>query len=155
MAAQALEAQGVESYVLNIGGNIRILGSGPDGSGWVTGIRDPLQPDEGDFTLRLRLQDTACVSSGAYERYYTVDGQRYHHIIDKDTLYPAVYYAAISVVTKDSGLADALSTALYCMPYEQSYALAQSLDGVEVLWILPDGEQRFTPGMAELIAPET
>ena len=154
MAARALEAEGVEGYVLNIGGNIRILGSRPDGTGWVTGIRDPLQPNDGDFALRLRLQDTACVSSGAYERYYTVDGQRYHHIIDKDTLYPAAYYAAISVVTKDSGLADALSTALYCMPYEESCALAESLEGVEVLWIMPDGEQRWTPGLEELIAPE-
>lgn len=151
MAARALEAEGVSGYVLNIGGNIRILGTRPDGSGWVTGIRDPAHPNDGDFALSLRLSDTACVSSGAYERYFTVNGERYHHIIDKDTLYPAAYYAAISIVTKDSGLADALSTALYCMPFEQSYALAERM-GVEALWIFPDGEQRMTPGLEALVS---
>lgn len=67
-----------------------------------------------------------------------VDGEKYHHIIDKDTLYPADYFESLTVVTKDSGLADALSTALFCMSYEDGLALAEKL-GVDVLWILPDG----------------
>ena len=67
-----------------------------------------------------------------------VDGKKYHHIIDKDTLYPADYFESLTVVTKDSGLADALSTALFCMSYEDGLALAEKL-GVDVLWIFPDG----------------
>ena len=129
MAAQKAETLGCESYVLNVGGNIRIIGTKPDGSGWNPGIRDPQDPD-GSFAVSLDLSDTACVTSGTYERYYMVDGEKYHHIIDKDTLYPADYFESLTVVTKDSGLADALSTALFCMSYEDGLALAEKL-GVE------------------------
>ena len=149
-AAEYLANERAFGYVLNIGGNIRCVGDRPDGSGWVTAIRDPLAPSE-RYACQIRIRDTACVSSGVYERFYTVGGRQYHHIIDKDTLYPAAYYDSLSVVTKDSGLADALSTALFCMPWEESRALADSLDGVEVLWILHDGEQRSTDGFSGLI----
>ena len=153
-AAEFLERDGAQGYVLNIGGNIRCIGDRPDGSGWVTAIRDPDRAAEG-YACSLRIRDTACVTSGVYERYFTVGGVRYHHIIDKDTLYPAAYYASLTVVTRDSALADALSTALFCMPYEDGAKLAQSIGGVELLWIFPDGEQRSTPGFAELIEEPT
>ena len=150
MAARALEDEGVTAYVLNIGGNIRILGDKSDGSGWVTGIRDPQAPDEG-FALRLRLRDTACVTSGVYERYFTVDGERYHHIIDPETLCPAAYFSSLTVVTRDSGLADALSTALFCLPLGQGMALVESLDGVEAVWIDHEGNISLSSGAEELI----
>lgn len=137
-------------YVLNVGGNIRIIGTKPDGSGWVTGVRDPLNSDTG-FAVNLLLSDTACVTSGSYERYYTVDGVRYHHIIDKDTLFPADHFSSLTVVTKDSALADTLSTALFCMSYDDGLKLVSGMDGVDVLWIYPDGEIKYTPGLAPLI----
>lgn len=149
-AAETLRARGAEGYVLNIGGNIRAIGTRPDGSGWTTGIRDPLEPDV-SFALRIGIADTACVSSGVYERFFTVAGTRYHHIIDPDTLYPAGYYTAITVITEDSGLADALSTALFCMDYAESSALVASLEGVEACWFFPDGSFRSSPGFAALI----
>jgi len=149
-AAEYLEAVGAESYVLNVGGNIRIIGAKQDGTGWVTGIKDP-QDAENRFAISLRLKDTACVTSGVYERYFIVDGQRYHHIIDKDSLYPADYFASLTVLTKDSALADALSTALFCMPYEEGLALVSAMEGVDVLWIFPDGEIKYTPSVEELI----
>ena len=148
MAARALEAEGVSSYVLNVGGNIRIIGTKPDGTGWVTGVKDPQNTSE--FAIKLRLADTSCVTSGVYERYYTVDGVRYHHIIDKDTLFPAEYFSSLTVITKNSALADALSTALFCIPYDDGAALAEKL-GVDVLWIFPDGEMKYTPGIEKLI----
>ena len=147
-AAEYLRADGAEGYVLNVGGNIRIIGTKPDGGGWVTGIRDPNDPD-GGFAAELTLSDTSCVTSGIYERFYTVDGVRYHHIIDRDTLMPADYYASITVVTEDSGLADALSTALFCVPYEDGLRLLRDLDGVDVLWIFPDGEIKLTDGLKD------
>lgn len=149
-AAEYLERDGATGYVLNIGGNIRCIGDRPDGSGWVTAVRDPDNASE-DFACRIRILDTACVTSGVYERYFTVNGQRYHHIIDKDTLYPANYYLSLTVVTRDSGLADALSTALFCMPWEEGLKTVEAIGGVEALWILPSGEQRSTPGFAALI----
>ena len=146
-AAEYLEQENAEGYVLNVGGNIRCIGARPDGSGWVTAIRSPDKAAE-DFALRINIFDTACVTSGVYERYFTVDGVRYHHIIDRDTLCPAAYYDSLTVITKDSGLADALSTALFCMPWDESANLAEGLEGVDVLWIFPDGEQRSTEGFA-------
>ena len=92
------------------------------------------------------LADTSCVTSGSYERYYTVDGVRYHHIIDEATLFPADYYSSLTVVIKDSALADALSTALFCMPYEDSAPLGRKSRRRGFLWIFPDGEIRYTPG---------
>lgn len=149
-AAEYLEQEGAVGYVLNIGGNIRCIGDRPDGSGWVTAIRDPDKSAQ-DFACRIRIRDTACVTSGVYERYFTVNGTRYHHIIDKDTLYPAAYFGSLTVITRDSALADALSTALFCMPMEEGMKLAESIGGVELLWIFPDGSSQSTPGFADLI----
>ncbi len=141
-AAERLKAAGADGYVLNIGGNLRLLGAKPDGSGWVTGIQDPRR--SGEYAAKVVLQDTSCVTSGDYERYYTVDGVRYCHIIDKDTRMPARYFSSVTVITPDSALADALSTALFCMSYEDGLALVQTLENVQVLWILPDGTQYQT-----------
>ena len=149
-AADYLFAQEAYGYVLNVGGNIRIIGTKPDGSGWVTGIRDPNDSD-GNFALSLLLSDTACVTSGIYERFYTVNGVRYHHIIDKDTLYPAGYFSSLTVITEDSALADCLSTALFCMSQEDGQKLIDEIGGVEVLWIYPDGSMASTEGLAGLI----
>ncbi len=153
-AAEYLEREGAAGYVLNIGGNIRCIGDRPDGSGWATAIRDPDDSAEG-YACRIRIRDTACVTSGVYERYFTVNGRQYHHIIDKDTLFPAEYYTSLTVVTRDSALADTLSTALFCMPLEEGMALAERIGGVEVLWIFPDGTQTSTPGFAGLIEEQT
>lgn len=149
-AAEYLEANGVTSYVLNIGGNIRIIGSKPDGTGWRTAITNP-HSDE-NYAMYLNIKDTSCVTSGDYERYYTVDGVRYHHIIDKDTLMPSDYFSSITVITADSGLADALSTALFSMSYEDGIALLEKIDEeVEVLWIEKDGTQLKTEGLTKYI----
>lgn len=149
MAAKRLIEMGVTSYVLNIGGNIRIIGTKPDGSGWRTGVKDPSDPST--YAIYLNLANTSCVTSGVYERYFTVGNTRYHHIIDKDTLMPSEHFTSLTVICEDSGLADALSTALFCMSYEDGAALVDSLDGVEVLWILPDGEIKMSEGLKALV----
>lgn len=148
-AAEYLRNAGGESYVLNIGGNIRIIGKKPDGSGWGTGIKDPADPET--YALTITLSDTSCVTSGDYERFFVADGVKYHHIIDKDTLMPASYFSSISIITANSGLADALSTALFSMSYEDGLALVNKLGGVEVIWITPDGEMYQTDGIKDLI----
>ena len=152
MAARYLESIGCNAYVLNIGGNIRIVGSRLDGSGWNTGVTNPrrLTPDDPAYSLYINIKDISCVTSGDYERYYTVDGKRYHHIIDKDTLMPADYFSSITVLVKDSGLADALSTALFAMPYEEGLELVESLEDVEVIWIDKDGKVTYTSGVTPI-----
>jgi len=149
-AAEYLRGIGAEAYVLNIGGNIRIIGAKPDGSGWVTGLRDPNSAD-GGLATKLVLKDTACVTSGVYERFFTVEGVRYHHIIDPDTLFPANYFASLTIIAQDSALADALSTALFCMPYADGLAMIEAMEGVDAVWIFSDGEIRYSSGLEDCI----
>ena len=149
--AELLVSRGVTSYVLNIGGNIRIIGAKPSGNGFVTGITNPDKTSDESFVARINIKDTSCVTSGSYERYYTVGDKNYHHVIDKDTLYPAEYFTSVTVICKDSGLADALSTALFCMSYEDGRSLISRIGTVDVLWVRPDGEILMTDGMKKLI----
>ena len=147
-AADFLSAEGKLGYVLNVGGNIRIIGTKPDGSGWVTGIKNPKDPST--IAVNITIADTSCVTSGSYERFFIADGKKYHHIIDPDTLFPAEYFDSVTVITPDSGVADCLSTALFCMSYEEGLKLLESF-GAEALWILPDGEKLYSPGMEQLV----
>ena len=132
-----------------VGGNIRIVGTKPDGSGWVTGVKDPANTEQ--FAVKLMLTDTSCVTSGSYERYYTVDGVRYHHIIDPDTRMPLTNFDSVTILCNDSGKADALSTALFNMTIPDGKVLLENLEGVDAIWVLPDGSYDCTEGFAKLI----
>jgi thiamine biosynthesis lipoprotein len=151
MIGKMLKEKGISSYVLNIGGNIKTIGEKKNGEGWLTGITNPDKTSSESFACRVEIKNISCVTSGDYERYFTVGDKKYHHIIDKDTLMPSEHFASVSIITKDSGLADALSTALFTMSYEDGLALVTSLGGVEVLWITPEGEQHMTDGFKQLI----
>lgn len=147
-AGQYIESLGKSAYVLNIGGNIRIVGTKPNGDSWSTAVIDP--KDRENFALHIYLADTAFVTSGDYIRFYVVDGKRYHHIIDPDTLFPSDYFASVSIYCKDSGLADALSTALFSMSYEKGLELAEKLD-IGVIWIYKNGDIKYTQNLKNLI----
>ncbi|MEY8356249.1 FAD:protein FMN transferase [Lachnospiraceae bacterium 54-53] len=144
--AQYLEAKGIDHILLSVGGNIRAIGRRADGKPWKLDIQNPDMESEKKAIDTLDLDGLSLVSSGDYERYYTVDGARYHHIIDRDTLMPAAYFRAVSVVCKDSGWADALSTAVFNMPYEKGLAFVEGMEGVEVMWVMPDESIRTSSG---------
>ena len=146
-AAGLLMEIGVTSYVLNIGGNIRAIGEKTTGEGWTTGITNPDKTSEESFVCRVIVKDTSLVTSGNYERYYVVDGKNYHHIIDPKTNMPAEYFSSVSVFANDSGLADALSTALFCMSYEDGLKIVGDIGGAKVIWVTIDGEVKFTDGI--------
>ncbi len=149
-AAQYLIENKKDGYVLNIGGNIRIVGNKPDGSKWTTGIKNPNDPD-GNFPIKISIANTSCVTSGIYERYYTVNKVRYHHIIDEDTLMPANYFSSVSVITESSALADALSTALFCMSKEDGEKVIARIGNVDVIWIYADGTVEYTENVKNFI----
>ena len=148
MAAQLLISRGITSYVLNIGGNIRAVGEKPSGDGWLTGVTNPNNSSDEPYITKLTIKDTSIVTSGNYERFYTVDGVDYHHIIDPGTLMPANYFSSVSIITRDSALADALSTALFCMSYEDGLALVNSIGGVEVIWVDLEYNVKHTAGIS-------
>ncbi len=142
--ARMLEAEGIEGYVLNVGGNVRTIGTKPDGEWWTVGLEDPTNTEE--QIAHLSLSGQSLVTSGSYQRYYVVNGERYHHIIHPDTLMPATGYLSVSVICEDSGLADALSTALFCMPLNEGLALIESIPNAEALWVEESGEQTVSSG---------
>ena len=142
-----LVSLGADNMALNIGGNLRTIGIKPNGDKWVTGITNPDKTSDESLICRVKMGDTSLVTSGDYERFFFAGDVKYHHIIDPDTLYPAAYFPSVSIFAKDSGLADALSTALFCMSYEEGKALADSIDGVEVVWITFDGTILHTDGV--------
>ncbi len=146
-AALYLEEKGISGYLLNVGGNVRCIGTHPNGDPWAIGIENPDTANTAvPHIAYLQLADKSLVTSGSYQRYYTVDGVRYHHIIDPATLMPAAYYRSVSVLCTDSGRADALSTALFSMPFEEGKALIEGLPDAEAMWVFSDGEQRYSTG---------
>ncbi|MBE6676394.1 MAG: FAD:protein FMN transferase [Ruminococcaceae bacterium] len=147
MVARQMEQKGIAGYVINVGGNVRTLGAKPDGSGWTVGIENPADDAE-DYLAYLQLDGESLITSGSYQRYYVVEGKRYHHIIDPVTLMPADYFTSVSIVCDSSADGDALSTALFCMTYQEGLALIESLDGVEAMWLTVDGKQYYSSGFS-------
>lgn len=139
-----LKAQGYSGLVLDMGGNLCAIGTKPSGEGWISGIRNPLyfEGDENPYTRTVTLLDGSLVTSGVYERYHTVDGVRYHHIIDPISLRPENRYLSVSVQTSHSGVADALSTAIFNMSEAEAEAFVSSLENTEVTLIFPDGSYK-------------
>ena len=146
MVAQELEKMGVSGYLLNVGGNVRAVGTRADGKAWTVGVENPDESEEKPYVAYLGLADGSLVTSGAYQRYYVVDGKRYHHIIDPETLMPSEVFLSVSVFCKSSAMGDALSTALFCLDLESGKALMESIDGAEAMWVLQDGTTEKTPG---------
>ncbi|MBO7303639.1 MAG: FAD:protein FMN transferase [Clostridia bacterium] len=151
--ARELEADKISGYVLNVGGNIRIIGEQAGGEPWSVGIENPFGDPSEPYLKYLSLKTSAVVTSGSYQRFYVVGGKSYHHIIDPATLMPSERYTSLSIVCRDSGLGDALSTALFCMSIEDGRALVATLEGVEVMWVTPDGKITTTDGFSALEMP--
>ena len=142
-----LEEQGIDGYVLNVGGNVRTIGTRPEGEKWTVGIENPGFPNsEEEFIAYLKLSGESVVTSGAYQRYYVVDGKPYHHVIDPDTLMPSEDFLSVSIICMDSGLGDALSTALFSMSYEEGKALIESIEDAEAMWTTHEGEIMYSSG---------
>lgn len=146
-----LRQAGMKYALISAGGNIKIIGA-PIEAGktkWGIGIQDPFGGAEG-YIETLFLDKGSVVSSGDYERYYTYQGKRMHHIIDPKTLMPADYFSQVSILTEDSALADFMSTTLYLLPYEDGYKMAQEM-GLEVMWVFKDKSIKTTPGLEKVM----
>lgn len=151
MAARYLEEKGYLTYVINVGGNVRTVGTKPKGEHWLAGIENPNVDSDEPYIEYLGLSGESVVTSGSYQRYYTVDGKDYHHIIDPETLMPAQGYLSVSVVCKNSAQGDALSTALFCMSPREGLALVESLDDVEAIWVMEDETRQTSSGFSKYV----
>ena len=125
-------------------GNVCATGSKyEDGTPWVVGVENP---DGGEYLRKISITDGAVVTSGDYQRTYEVDGKQYHHIIDPATGMPSEYWRSVTVVCDDSGLADALSTALFLMPLEEGKSLVAQCNA-KALWVDGTGQIYTTEGL--------
>lgn len=141
-----LRAGGATSALIDLGGNIVVLGQ-KGKSDWRVGIKDPANTAE--LCAVVSGSDLSVVTSGIYERGFTKDGVRYHHLLSPETGEPVQNeLASVTIVSKSSVQADALSTACFVMGEEKGMALAASLDGVEVLFVRRDGTIRATAGLS-------
>ncbi len=145
-AAEYLITNGKTGYMINAGGNVRTIGTKPSGESWIVGIQNPDMDENEPYAALISIDDLSLVTSGDYQRYFMVNGVRYHHIIDPKTLMPSGQYRSVSVLCSDSGLADCLSTALFNLTITEGKRLLQTFDKVEVLWILSDGSIQMTAG---------
>ena len=141
------DERGIESGIAALGGNIYCRGMKSDGRRWTVGIRDPQAAD--GYVGLLSLSDCFAVTSGGYERWFEDEnGNRYHHIIDPKTGYPAHSGLTSVTVVSDCGTAaDALSTALYVLGADRAIGLWRELGGFELVLVTEDGRVLVTEGL--------
>ncbi len=138
---------GVKSAYINLGGNVSVVGTKPDGSPWRIGLQNP-RGLEGEYIGILNIVNKTVVTSGDYERYFIKGGVRYHHIIDPKTGYPSKSDLISSTIVTDKSIeADALSTATFVLGLERSKKLLSSLKGVEAVFVTKDKKIHVTDNL--------
>lgn len=146
LATELLRENGVESALLNLGGNVQAIGSRPDGTPWRIGLRSPF--GEGSFAA-LEISDRAVVTSGGYERFFTDEnGVEYHHILDPETGKPAHSGIISSTIIGGEGrLCDALSTAVFVMGLDRAEQLWRQRNDFEMVLVADNGRIYITEGL--------
>lgn len=138
-----IEAGEISAALISLGGNVCAAGTKPNGEAWQIAVQNPRG---GDNAATVSIASGYVVTSGDYQRYYTVNGVRYNHIIDPDTLMSADKHASVTVISSDGALADALSTALFIADIDEGRAMLNRVDGAEAMWITHDGSITQTGG---------
>ena len=151
-AARIAAAADVKRAIIDLGGNIVALGwrqrRRAESLPWRIGIQNPLNEQRGTYIGILLAHDTSIVTSGVYERFFESDGKRYHHLFSTANGHPVENgLLSVTVVTKSSTAADALSTAVFALGYEQGKALIDSIPDTGAIFIFDDCRVRITGGI--------
>lgn len=151
LMAQLLAERGVESAIISLGGNVKTLGTKPNGAEWIVGINSP----KGNGLVgTVSVGEMSIVTSGSYLRNFTENGQLYHHIIDPATGYPADSgLVSVTVIAPSATLADGLSTAFFVMGKDKAAECAEKL-GVDVVFIT-ESSIFVTKGIKEKFTPDS
>jgi thiamine biosynthesis lipoprotein len=138
---------GIDSALINLGGNVYAVGNKPDGNTWNIGVQNPLNT-RGQYLGTVSVTDKSVVTSGNYERYFIKDGKRYHHIFDPKTGYPSEKgIISATIVSEKSIDGDALSTSTYVLGLEKALKLIESIKGVDAIFITSDKKVYVTSGL--------
>ena len=119
------------NWLLNLGGTVAAKGVKPHGESWQVAVSNAVT---GGTLCTVALKDALCATSSDSQRYFIVDGIRYSHIIDPDTLYPPTLHRQVTVICGDGTLADALSTVLFLLPQEEGEKLAERCHA-KAMWL--------------------
>lgn len=146
------EEKGFASGLISVGGNVRSIGKKADNEEqWNVGIQNPDTESENNIIKTVELSNVSLVTSGNYERYYTVNGKEYNHIINPETLFPSDYFASVTIICEDSGFADALSTAVFCMTLKEGKKLINSIPETEAMWVYNDSQIEYSEHFEDII----
>ena len=130
-----LKEEKLESALINLGGNIYVLGSKEDNQPFSIGIQDPTQP-RGNSIGNIKVSDKSVVTSGIYERYLKKDDKVYHHMLNPNNGYPFDNeLSSVTIVSDQSMVCDALSTTVFGLGVEKGLELVESLDDVDAIFI--------------------
>ena len=145
---ELLKANGVQSALINLGGNVVVLGSKPDGSPFTIGMQKPFD-EQGKAIATLSLSDSSLVSSGVYERYFRQDGRLYHHILDPASGYPVENgLFGVTILSGSSMEGDALSTTCFVLGLTEGMKLIESLPDIEAVFITEDYQLHPSSGLS-------
>lgn len=146
-----LQDSGLPIYgIINAGGNIKTIGHKPDGSPWQIGLTDPRQPDQQMGILELQANE-AVATSGDYQKYFDVNGKRYHHLLNPTTGYPGEGHHSVTVITENGFDSDYYSTLLFLLPTQEALALAEQLPELETIIVSQDNKVYVSSGLTERI----
>ncbi|NPV53347.1 MAG: FAD:protein FMN transferase [Firmicutes bacterium] len=141
--------RGVKSAYVDLGGNVFVVGSRPDGRPWRIAIQDP-RKERGFYVGIIEAKDKSIVTSGDYERYFEANGKRYHHIFDPATGRPADSGIMSATIISDRSIdGDALSTSVFILGPEKGLELVNRLPGIEAVIITTDRKVLISRGLAE------
>lgn len=147
-----------DNFAISAGGNVKTHGHPRDGrERWGIGIENPMVDENfdkigGNLDTAYFNTDMSLVCSGGYERFFVLDGRRYHHVIDPVTLYPEEVYRGVSIFYEDSGVADALSTTTFLSTPQQAMELVESIEGAECILVEIDGTVHKSSGVDAYLA---
>ena len=148
IVGEYLNKKGVNKYLINAGGNV-LVGENINNTDYTIGIENPNQKDD-IFTI-LKGKNISVVTSGGYERFYIYEGKTYSHIINPNSLYPADYMKSVTIISKDSALADLLSTKLFLMNIEDGKKYIDKLDNTEAIWYTNDNKIIYSKGAKKYV----
>ena len=141
-----LQERGIRHGLVNLGGNILLLGGKSDADLFTIGIQKPFG-QQNETLGAVEAKDISVVSSGVYERYFDKDGKRYHHILNPKTGMPYEnHILGVTVLAPTSLEGDGLSTTCFALGIEEGIRLVDSLENIEVMYVAEDGEQYFSSG---------
>jgi thiamine biosynthesis lipoprotein len=147
--AALLREKGIRKAIVDIGGNILVMGRKSLRQEWRIGIQNPFAP-RGAYCGVLLMEDATAVTSGTYERYFEKNGRRYHHILDTGTGYPVENsLASVTVIGENSLMADALATGVFVMGLREGIAFVENLKGIDAIFVTSERRIHLTSGLEE------